>query len=226
MSDLLLVICPQGVAAGELVSFVSPLGEHFKAAVPAGVLPGDVFEVDIAACRGSKQAEATPAASPASAIETGYLTQREADALRAILRSLHAFDELDDFVEHHAATFIGYTRAGEQRFEWSQLHDAYVTLVETRIHEHLCEHDLRIESLVALLSRGGSGGGDDGDNSTATSTTSSNCGGSGCGRVGAGLEGAEPLGERFLRQLLSMGDYHHFCAMMCGWVIRPHWNVN
>ena len=46
-------------------------------------------------------------------------------------------DELDEYIDDHAAEFVVYEPGGEQQLGWHDVHLQYVALVEGKIHEFL-----------------------------------------------------------------------------------------
>jgi hypothetical protein len=76
----LAVVCPDGVAAGELLN-IEHDGATLEVAVPEGCAPGDTFHVELAA--------------PAAAFDG--LSAEHADALRNVLLAIEDSAEIDEF---------------------------------------------------------------------------------------------------------------------------------
>jgi len=66
-------------------------------------------------------------------------------------------DELDEYIDEHAAEFASYEAEGEQQLGWHGLHLQYVALVEGQIHQFLSQLGAQPDSLYALLSEAAGG---------------------------------------------------------------------
>ena len=76
----LAVVCPDGVAAGELLN-IEHDGTTLEVAVPEGCAPGDTFHIELAA--------------PPAAFDG--LSAEHADALRNVLLAIEDSAEIDEF---------------------------------------------------------------------------------------------------------------------------------
>ena len=83
------------------------------------------------------------------AVQANRLQPQDAAALKAILRALHEFEALDDFINEKSIEFEHYVRGGEQQLEWTILHDKYVQMVETKVADHL---EARVLDLLGSVS--------------------------------------------------------------------------
>ena len=86
-----------------------------------------------------------------AAVRSRRLTPDNAQALTDIMEALYDADELDDYIDDHAAEFAAYNPDGEQRLEWTSIHNKYVSLVEQIIHEMLLQLGATTEGLYSLL---------------------------------------------------------------------------
>ena len=60
-------------------------------------------------------------------------------------------DELDEYIDDHAAEFVVYEPGGEQQLGWHDVHLQYVALVEGKIHEFLGQLGAAPDGLYAVL---------------------------------------------------------------------------
>ena len=175
MTTTVDVVCPAGVFQGDLIT-VEHAGQAFEVVVPAGVFEGDGFQVELEPTRppadpndiasvsddddddGWYYGGPDPAASSAAqtvvqqAVQGSRLKPHEAAALRRILEAVNTFVALDDLVSKHAASFADYAPGGEQRLEWTTVHNQFVELVEARISFELDQLHATNQDLFALLS--------------------------------------------------------------------------
>ena len=157
------VICPEGVAEGDLISIQHPeTTQCYDVAIPAGVGPGVSFQVELPDLQqqvaialppeplerrlpsiGPAVAVVAPLDVPANAGQSadGMLTPAVAEALHTIMEALFVYDELDTYINENAAAFSSYSPEGEQRLEWTSMHGQYVALVESRVHGKLRDLD-------------------------------------------------------------------------------------
>ena len=73
------------------------------------------------------------------------------------MEALYDCDELDEYIDEHAAEFVSYEAGSEQQLGWTAVHMQYVALVEAQIEEHLGELGIGSEGLYALLSEAAGG---------------------------------------------------------------------
>ena len=73
------------------------------------------------------------------------------------MEALYDCDELDEYIDEHAAEFASYEAGSEQQLGWTAVHMQYVALVEAQIEEHLGELGIGSEGLYALLSEAAGG---------------------------------------------------------------------
>ena len=197
------VICPEGVAEGDLISIQHPeTTQCYDVAIPAGVGPGVSFQVELPDLRqqvaialppeplerrlpsiGPAVAVVAPLDVPANAGQSadGMLTPAVAEALHTIMEALFVYDELDTYINENAAAFSSYSPEGEQRLEWTSMHGQYVALVESRVHGKLRDLEVNEEDLYQLL---------------------------------GAVQGADSRADAFLARLITMGDYGYFCSQM------------
>jgi len=131
----LAVVCPDGVAAGEILNI-----EHDNAtlevAVPEGCAPGDMFHVELAA---------------AAAAFDG-LSAEHADALRNVLLAIEDSAEIDEFCNTNCYAFNEYVdEEREQRLEWTVIHQQYCKLTEGVIEAALAQTGATSADLFAVL---------------------------------------------------------------------------
>ena len=193
------VVCPEGVAEGDLISIQHPeTTESYDVAIPPGVGPGVSFQVELPeqqqqvaiAMPPEPPERRLPSAGPAVAVvaplgmreSTGEkLTPANAEALHNIMEALFVYDELDAYIHENAAAFGSYSPEGEQRLEWTTMHGHYVALVESRVSVKLRELEVDETALYQLLGE---------------------------------VQGADSRADAFLARLLTMGDYGYFCSQM------------
>ena len=156
MTTMLDVVCPAGIGEGEILQ-VEHEGQAFDVPVPPGVHEGDTFQVevpevslaDLSLQGPSEPVEPEPAPKQhddeaarkiqiiQDAMEKGRLTEDQAMLLSYLMEALYDFDALDDFIDENAASFVDYEEEGEQRLEWTTIHNRYVALVEGHIADQL-----------------------------------------------------------------------------------------
>ena len=131
----LAVVCPDGVAAGELLN-IEHDGATLEVAVPEGCAPGDTFHVELAA--------------PAAAFDG--LSAEHADALRNVLLAIEDSAEIDEFCNTNCYAFNEYVdEEREQRLEWTVIHQQYVKLTEGVIEAALAQTGATSADLFAVL---------------------------------------------------------------------------
>ena len=151
---------PDGVGEGDVLH-VDIDGLSLDVAVPAGVASGETFVFEYE--RPDDAAPASDAWPPPesswpsgdsllmAAVRSRRLTPDNAQALTDIMEALYDADELDDYIDDHAAEFAAYSPDGEQRLEWTSIHNKYVSLVEQIIHEMLLQLGATTTGLYTLL---------------------------------------------------------------------------
>lgn len=183
--QLVEVLCPDDVRAGEFITAQTAEGMLFQVMVPAGVEPGSTFQVALQLRE--------PAGTPSDRADSmarflddwlapARMEPQDAAALKAILLSLEEFDALDDFVDEYCEQFADWSATGEQNLGWTALHAQYVVLLEGHIQEHLCEHGATIEEFIT------------------------------CVQSGTALD--DPRADKFVQRLLAYGEYPAFCQLM------------
>ena len=197
------VVCPDGVAEGDLISILHPeTSESYDVAIPPGVGPGVSFQVELPdvqqqvaiALPPEPPERRLPSVGPAVAVVApldmpestgqsadGKLTPAVAEALHTIMEALFVYDELDAYINENAGAFGSYSPEGEQRLEWTTMHGHYVALVESRVHGKLRDLEVDEEDLYQLLGE---------------------------------VQGADSRADAFLARLITMGDYSYFCSQM------------
>ena len=170
--------------------------------------------------------------------EEPSLEKHDADALRTVLHALYDDDELEDFFDEHCATFEDYAgHSTEHKLEWTQLHNEYVILMEERIEAAVGRSSLQSSArLFELLRRVA------GSDKRASAFISQVCVDGHLatprqkhGQKAPRLRESEVSTRSWSRaacvverapsspssvapdrrtQLLSMGDFHHFCDLM------------
>ena len=168
MSDQRLkVVCPCGVNEGDMITVHAPDGGAFEVAVPNGVAEGQSFVVEFKAGDdgygglGVVAAQLVEARTIASQFTGEPIEKPEpAEVLAAALRALHLTvkndcDAIEDFVDEHCESFADWTCDGEQRLEWTALHQQYVVMVEAGIEETLAELSCRSEDVFAYAQQHG-----------------------------------------------------------------------
>ena len=170
LDGVVLVTCPDGCGPNDLLSVSHPSdGSAVEVVVPQIVSSGVNFEVQLPS--GSPSAVVLPASHlprpppttativpPDSSDEaisraehTCKLTAGQAETLRTIQLALHDYDELGWFIERNCREFREYDSNGEQRLEWSTLHQEYTRLVERRIEQQLSYIGADGDDLYELL---------------------------------------------------------------------------
>lgn len=152
---------PDGVGEGDILH-VDIDGLSLDVPVPAGVASGETFVFEYERPDDAAPASETwppPESSWPSgdsllmaAVRSRRLTPDNAQALTDIMEALYDADELDDYIDDHAAEFAAYSPDGEQRLEWTSIHNKYVSLVEQIIHEMLLQLGATTTGLYTLLS--------------------------------------------------------------------------
>lgn len=185
------VVCPAGVAAGDLIG-IEAAGRTFEVAVPDGVEPGMRFQVQLDDDdaggdefgpfhgAGASSENLSPA-QPQPAVPRG-LTKTDASTIRSLMEALFDSDEIDDFIDDHSAAFASYSREGEQQLQWTVLHNRFCSVVEATIHDQLHDLGMDTQQLYGML---------------------------------AEATGGDPRADAFLSRLLNLEDYHRFCEGMC-----------
>lgn len=176
MAATLDVVCPPGAQPGMRID-VSHNGDVYGVNIPDGVSEGQTFLVDIsdggepvafaAESKGDPVGDAPGGlqglaaelegqrAIVASFLEGDSATfpavkgsEVLAEALRLVLRSIARMDELDKLIDDYCAAFADYLPNGEQRLEWTNLHNRYVALVEDGVAEALEDMECSAEELA------------------------------------------------------------------------------
>lgn len=191
------VVCPDAVAAGDTITVETEDHGSFTIAVPAGVLPGDTFQVELPGTAydgygglGSVARELEEAHRIASEFSGASLDMRDlkpgaAEVLAAALRQLvnaveDVVDELDDFISGSCGKFASWRGMdGEQELEWTSLHQEYVVVVEGAIASTLKELECKAEDVFSY----------------------------------AQVHGGDQV-DKAMTRLLALAEYRHFCEMM------------
>ena len=105
--------------------------------------------------------------------------------MHAAVQALYDCDELDDYIDKHAPDFTDYSEEGEQRVEWTRIHEGFVARIEARVAQTLEQLGSSAANLSLVLQR----------------TTMEK-------------EEADPRANSFVRLLLCVSEYRTFATCM------------
>ena len=144
------------------------------------------------------------------------LTKADAATLRAVIHALYDDDALDDFLDDHCDEFDCYAgRDGEQQLGWTQLHTAYVSLMEERIEAALEQTTLQSSDRLFALLRQVQGTDERASAFIRCAPTAQSQTKPPTSRAAHCTRTPAPPAALCARsRLLSIGDYGHFCDTM------------